>query len=119
MSLTRRSFGLGASLAALGGVSGCKRALRDDKGRVRLRLWFSLGGRNREVLLEIVKRFHATQDEIHVEPVYQGDYFESLAKAAHRDRREGRARAQSTSSPRWCRTLRARARWSRSTATRG
>ena len=70
----------GASLAALGATAGCKRALRDGKGRVRLRLWFSLGGRNREVLLEIVKRFHATQDEIVVEPVYQGDYFESLAK---------------------------------------
>lgn len=80
MSLSRRAFAVGASLASLGSVSGCKRALRDDKGRVRLRLWFSLGGRNREVLLEIVKRFHATQDEIHVEPVYQGDYFESLAK---------------------------------------
>lgn len=80
MSLSRRSFAVGGSLAALGGVAGCKRALRDDKGRVRLRLWFSLGGRNREVLLEIVKRFHGTQDEIHVEPVYQGDYFESLAK---------------------------------------
>jgi sn-glycerol 3-phosphate transport system substrate-binding protein len=80
MSVSRRGFVAGAALSALGATAGCKRALRDDKGRVRLRLWFSLGGRNREVLLEIVKRFHATQDEIHVEPVYQGDYFESLAK---------------------------------------
>jgi sn-glycerol 3-phosphate transport system substrate-binding protein len=32
------------------------------------------------VLLEIVKRFHAAQDDVRVEPVYQGDYFESLAK---------------------------------------
>jgi sn-glycerol 3-phosphate transport system substrate-binding protein len=32
------------------------------------------------VLLEIVRRFHAAQDAIVVEPVYQGDYFESLAK---------------------------------------
>ena len=47
---------------------------------MRLRLWYSLGGRNREVLLEIVRRFHASQDEIRVEAVYQGDYFESLAK---------------------------------------
>jgi sn-glycerol 3-phosphate transport system substrate-binding protein len=78
--LSRRGFVTGASLASLGATGGCKRALRDDKGRVRLRLWFSLGGRNREVLLEIVKRFHASQDDIHVEPVYQGDYFESLAK---------------------------------------
>jgi sn-glycerol 3-phosphate transport system substrate-binding protein len=80
MSVSRRGFVAGAALSALGATAGCKRALRDEKGRVRLRLWFSLGGRNREVLLEIVKRFHATQDEIHVEPVYQGDYFESLAK---------------------------------------
>jgi sn-glycerol 3-phosphate transport system substrate-binding protein len=80
MKTSRRAFVAGASLAALASVGGCKRALRDDKGRVRLRLWFSLGGRNREVLLEIVKRFHATQDEVVVEPVYQGDYFESLAK---------------------------------------
>jgi sn-glycerol 3-phosphate transport system substrate-binding protein len=78
--LSRRAFVAGASLASLGATGGCKRALRDDHGRVRLRLWFSLGGRNREVLLEIVRRFHATQDDIHVEPVYQGDYFESLAK---------------------------------------
>lgn len=80
MSVSRRAFAGGAALSLLGGAAGCKRALRDEKGRVRLRLWFSLGGRNRDVLLEIVKRFHATQDEIHVEPVYQGDYFESLAK---------------------------------------
>ena len=81
--LGRRAFAAtaaGASLAALGGTAGCKRALRDEHGRLRLGLWFSLGGRNREVLLEIVKRFHAVQDEIHVEPVYQGDYFESPAK---------------------------------------
>src|SRR6185503_3449619 len=77
--VSRRSLLVGGSLAALGATS-CKRATRDDKGRIRLRLWFSLGGRNREVLLEIGKRFHATQDEIHVGPVYQGDCFESLAK---------------------------------------
>jgi len=47
---------------------------------VRLRLWYTLGGRNREVFLEIVRRFHASQNDIVVEPVYQGDYFESLAK---------------------------------------
>src|SRR3954452_5648337 len=78
--ISRRALLTGASLAALGGMAGCKRALRDERGRVRLRLWYSLGGRNREVLLEIVKRFQASQDDIHVEPVYQGDYFESLAK---------------------------------------
>lgn len=69
----------GAALAA-GASAGCTRRTRDDRGRVKLRLWFSLGGRNREVLLEIVRRFHAAQDDVRVEPVYQGDYFESLAK---------------------------------------
>ncbi len=70
--------------AILGGAAvsmfGCKRSARDDRGRVKVRLWFTLGGRNREVLLEIVRRFHASQDDVRVEPVYQGDYFESLAK---------------------------------------
>ena len=65
----------GAALAA-----GCSRRTRDERGRVKLRFWYTLGGRNREVLLEIVRRFHEAQDEVRVEAVYQGDYFESLAK---------------------------------------
>ena len=65
----------GAALAA-----GCRRPQRDERGRVKLRFWYSLGGRNREVLLEIIRRFHATQDDVRVEATYQGDYFESLAK---------------------------------------
>jgi sn-glycerol 3-phosphate transport system substrate-binding protein len=61
-------------------ANGCRRDARDDRGRVRLRLWYTLGGRNREVRLEIIRRFHAAQDDVRVEAVYQGDYFESLAK---------------------------------------
>lgn len=76
--LARREVLTGLALAAA--TAGCGRSLRDAKGRVRVRFWHSLGGRNREVLLEIVRRFHAAQDEVVVEPVYQGDYFESLAK---------------------------------------
>lgn len=79
MPITRRAFTTGAAASAIAS-SACTRQLRDDKGRVRLRFWYTLGGRNREVLLEIIKRFHASQDEVRVEPVYQGDYFESLAK---------------------------------------
>jgi sn-glycerol 3-phosphate transport system substrate-binding protein len=74
--LSRRAFAVGSALA----LAGCKRAERDAQGRVRLRFWFTLGGKSRETLLEIVKRFHVAQDEVVVEPVYQGDYFESLAK---------------------------------------
>src|SRR5262249_47242326 len=48
--------------------------------RIRLRLWYTLGGRNRETFLEIVRRFAEREPDIAVEPVYQGDYFESLAK---------------------------------------
>jgi sn-glycerol 3-phosphate transport system substrate-binding protein len=69
----------GAALAALGSAS-CRRSTRDARGRLRLRFWHSLGGRNREVLLEIVRRFHAVNPDLVVEPVYQGDYFECLAK---------------------------------------
>lgn len=74
--LGRRALLAGAALTAIG----CKRSTRDEKGRVKLRMWFTLGGRNRDVLLEIIKRFHASQDDVRVEAVYQGDYFESLAK---------------------------------------
>lgn len=43
-------------------------------------LWFSYGGKNREVLLSLVEAFHASQPEHRVRPIYQGDYFELLAK---------------------------------------
>lgn len=76
--LSRRSAVTGA-LAAAAGAS-CSRRARDADGRLKLRLWYTLGGRNREVMLEIIRRFHASQDDVRVEAVYQGDYFESLAK---------------------------------------
>ncbi|MBI4955772.1 MAG: ABC transporter substrate-binding protein [Myxococcales bacterium] len=83
-ALDRRALlGAGAAGAAAllaggaGGASGCARE-RDD-GRT-VSLWFSYGGNNRKVLLELVERFHAAQDAIRVHAVYQGDYFEGLAK---------------------------------------
>jgi sn-glycerol 3-phosphate transport system substrate-binding protein len=79
VKLGRRAAIAGTAVAAFAS-GGCTRSTRDAAGRLKVRLWYSLGGRNREVLLEIVKRFHASQDEIRVEAVYQGDYFESLAK---------------------------------------
>jgi sn-glycerol 3-phosphate transport system substrate-binding protein len=69
-----------AALAVAATTAGCSRAVRDAKGRVRLHVWYTLGGRNRETFLEIVRRFAAAHEDIAVEPVYQGDYFESLAK---------------------------------------
>lgn len=73
-------LGRRAILAGTAALAACKRSERDERGRVRLRFWYTLGGRNREVLHEIIRRFHAAQDDVRVEATYQGDYFESLAK---------------------------------------
>jgi sn-glycerol 3-phosphate transport system substrate-binding protein len=50
------------------------------KGRTGVSLWFSYGGTNREVLESLVRRFNAAQGRDYVQAVYQGDYFEGLAK---------------------------------------
>jgi sn-glycerol 3-phosphate transport system substrate-binding protein len=50
------------------------------KGRLKASLWFCYGGKNREVLLAMIDRFHAEQDRYFIHAVYQGDYFEGLAK---------------------------------------
>ena len=77
----RRRALLGASAGMLGGalLPGCAR--RDvPKDRTVATLWFSYGGKNREVLLDLVARFNAEQRQDFVLPTYQGDYFEALAK---------------------------------------
>jgi sn-glycerol 3-phosphate transport system substrate-binding protein len=73
----RRSFLAG--LAAAAATTGCRKARRDD-GRTVVPLWFSYGGKNREVLLDLVRRFNAAQTRVFVEATFQGDYFEALAK---------------------------------------
>jgi sn-glycerol 3-phosphate transport system substrate-binding protein len=79
--LSRRAAlrALAASFAAVAGAgaSGCR---PDDDGRVTASLWFSYGGKNREVLLALVEAFHAAQPRFRIHPTYQGDYFEALAK---------------------------------------
>ena len=45
------------------------------------------------MLLALVEQFHASRSSYRIEPVYQGDYFESLAKLRTAHRREGRAGA--------------------------
>ncbi|MBX3231095.1 MAG: ABC transporter substrate-binding protein [Labilithrix sp.] len=75
-ALSRRAFVGGAAASLVG----CRRSTKDAQGRTRLRFWYALGGKSRETLLEIVRRFHAVQDDVRVEAVHQGDYFESLAK---------------------------------------
>jgi sn-glycerol 3-phosphate transport system substrate-binding protein len=69
--LSRRGVLQGASAAlALSACGG-------DRGSP---FWFSFGGKPREVLLAIIADFHASQREHRIQPVYQGDYFETLAK---------------------------------------
>lgn len=68
----RRAIGGLVSLAA-SSVAGCGA----DRGAP---FWYSYGGKTRDVLLGIVDAFHASQGEHRVSPVYQGDYFETLAK---------------------------------------
>src|SRR5688500_1314273 len=69
-----------SALAATVLTAGCSCSVRDARGRIRLRFWYTLGGRNREMFFEIVRWLAQKHDDIAVEPVYQGDYFESLAK---------------------------------------
>lgn len=72
MKFSRRSL-----LAALGSTTvACSR--RTSSGEVAL--WFSYGGKNREVLLDLVQKFNTSQPRYRVIPTYQGDYFEALAK---------------------------------------
>ena len=76
--MQRRAFLL--STAALsGGVPGC--AQRDaPPGRIVVPFWFTYGGRNRATLATLVARFNRSQSDVWVRAVFQGDYFEGLAK---------------------------------------
>ncbi|MBN2193727.1 MAG: ABC transporter substrate-binding protein [Polyangiaceae bacterium] len=79
---TRRELVAWASAALALGVLGTP-ACRDDRvpaGRDVATLWFSYGGRNREVLERLVAKFNAKQETAFVRAVFQGDYFEGLAK---------------------------------------
>jgi len=69
---------LGAALAL--GVSGCDPRSEFERGRHRIQLWFTYGGRNRQVLEKLVAAFHRAQKDVFVQLVFQGDYFEGLAK---------------------------------------
>lgn len=72
--LSRRSFLVSAAACA------CSREPEFERGRVRVRLWFSYGGKNRVVLERLVRAFNESQRDIYVQAVFQGDYYEALAK---------------------------------------
>ena len=75
MRLSRRSV-LQAGLC--GALGGC--AERVPEGRRAAALWFTYGGKNRQVLEELVGAFNRSQHEHWIAAIYQGDYFEGLAK---------------------------------------
>ena len=77
--VSRRSALVTLGGAAAGVALGCE-ARRVPAGRTLASFWFSYGGRNREVLERLVTRFNRSQEQHYIDPVYQGDYFEGLAK---------------------------------------
>jgi len=68
-----------AALGSLAALPACRRARRAD-GRTVVTLWFAYGGKNREALMDLLRRFNESQPRVFVEATYQGDYFECLAK---------------------------------------
>jgi len=77
--IPRREF-LQVSAVAGTALLGACAARAVPKGRTPVSLWFSYGGTNREVLESLVQRFNDGQTRDFVQAVYQGDYFEGLAK---------------------------------------
>jgi len=75
----RRRF-LGAAAACFGSAAfGCEDR-RAPPGRNVASLWFTYGGKNRKTLESLVDAFNASQTQHFIHAVYQGDYFEGLAK---------------------------------------
>jgi len=72
---SRRALLLGSLASAL---SAC--GARRSSGVEHAALWYSYGGKNREVLERLLARFHADPRRPRIEATFQGDYFESLAK---------------------------------------
>ena len=75
----RASLAAASALSLGAGAVSCRAPSRVD-GRTVATLWFSYGGKNREVLLDLVARFNASQSRVLVRATFQGDYFEALAK---------------------------------------
>jgi sn-glycerol 3-phosphate transport system substrate-binding protein len=75
----RRRF-LAQAAAGLGALAlGCEDR-RIPPGRKVAALWFTYGGKNRKTLEALVKAFNVSQSEHFIHAVFQGDYFEGLAK---------------------------------------
>ncbi|HYQ03920.1 MAG TPA: ABC transporter substrate-binding protein [Polyangiaceae bacterium] len=78
--IPRRQFLRASAIAGVGLLDESCAVDVAPKGRTAVSLWFSYGGTNREVLESLVRRFNLRQSRDFVQAVYQGDYFEGLAK---------------------------------------
>ena len=56
-------------------------AQSSDGSAVEINFWHSMGGKNGEVLAQIVDSYNASQSKVHVTAIYQGDYYTSIANA--------------------------------------
>lgn len=71
------TLAVAACLSLLAGCSGEIAAATDETaagGPVNIEFWHSMGSTTGELIQEIVDEFNASQDEVHVEAIYQGDY---------------------------------------------
>ncbi|HZO13457.1 MAG TPA: ABC transporter substrate-binding protein [Polyangiaceae bacterium] len=77
--MRRRELAIAGVLTAVGAATLATWG-RTERRAGEIDLWFSYGGNNRKVLLELVDAFHRRQSEVRVRPIFQGDYFEGLVK---------------------------------------
>lgn len=78
-AVLRSGVALGGSLLGGAALLGCA---HDDapRGRVVVPFWFTYGGRNRLTLETLCARFNRGQSDVWVRAIFQGDYYEGLAK---------------------------------------
>lgn len=77
--ISRRALLSAGACSAASWLVGCA-SRRAPAGRNVASLWFTYGGKNRQTLEGLVQAFNASQSEHFIHSVYQGDYFEGLAK---------------------------------------
>jgi len=77
------AFGLSAVLAGCGSqeASISSQGSGGQKSKaVEIDFWYSLGGKNGEMIEKMVKQFNETHKDIVVKPAYQGNYYENHTK---------------------------------------
>lgn len=68
------------ALAGCSGSNSGSEGSGDDGGKINIDFWHSMKSDNKKALEKIIDDFNDQSDSIHVKPVFQGDYPESLSK---------------------------------------